>query len=285
MVRKQILCIDGGGTGGIFMHTIISKIQNEHSPTIDMIVGVSAGAIIGALLATQQIESLSNTTIERYTKLMFDIKHVNGPWLGPKYDGHTKTAILQEIFGHARMRDVRIPFAVILDIVDDKPHIITSWEHPDMLLFEILDATSAVPILFPPVTINNHQYIDGGSVTNSPISVGCLLAYEYFSLVSLDDIWIMSVGLRCTDMKKSMFENHEMGLVQLVSMGMISKLMEQRSYLENLIISRILGKRYMRIECSSLGRLDDTTVQQEYIQLGNDTWDRLKVDICDYLEY
>lgn len=279
-IRKHVLSIDGGGTGGVFMFHMLYKLINEYKQyKPDLIVGVSAGAIIGAMLATGRMNSMSSEKMMEYITRTFNSEeHRKGPWFRPKYKGDIKTDILYEVFGDMLLGDVPINIAIITDIVDGSPLILTSWDHPEIPLYKALDGSSAIPVLFPPVTINDQQHVDGGAVTSSPVCIAALLGSSIFNL-PIDNIRLCSIGLSRHNTNKNKFKNDEMGIVQWMSLGIPLKLLSQRSYLENTIISQILRDNYLRIESTHNGRVDNLEMMDFYIRDVDKVYDANKDEI------
>ena len=283
---KNIISIDGGGTGGVFMFHMLNKIVKEYvSYKPDLIVGVSAGAIIGAMLATNRMDTLSTNKIEEYiTRTFGGEENRKGPWFRPKFKGDVKTNLLFEVFGNMKLGDVDIELAIITDIVDDVPVILTSWEHGDIPLYIALDSTSAIPVLFPPVTIDKKQYVDGGTVTTSPICISALLGSKYFD-VPISEIRMCSLGLLQKPMHQNKFKNEEMGIIQWMALGIPIKLLTQRSFLENMLLSQILGSdKYIRIESTYNGRVDNTDMFDIYLKDVEHVWNIRKDDIESFFK-
>jgi predicted acylesterase/phospholipase RssA len=281
--HKKIISIDGGGTGGVFMFHIIKKIMSHMTISPDLIVGVSAGAIVGAMLATGQMEKLSNDKIEEYIKRVFESENKKGPWFRPKYKGAEKSNLLNEIFGNTLLSEVAIDMAIIVDVIDGEPVILTTWEHGHIPLCAALDSTSAVPVLFPPVTIDGKQYVDGGTVTTSPTCIATLLGLQKFK-VPISRLDVCSIGLPTRSPTSNKFKNSDMGIVQWLSLGIPTKLFAQRSYLENMLISQLLGGRYLRIESSHYSRIDDINMLTPYLTDAGEVWDKQKADIIEFFD-
>jgi patatin-like phospholipase/acyl hydrolase len=188
-----VLCLDGGGSKCVFQYKLLSLVLAEcKDPVIDLIVGVSGGAIVGALVATGKLHSVDlESSIARFYRQRND----NGPLLAPMYDGSGKRSSILSVFGSMRMRDVDIPLAILTTKMSDGSlQIISSWEHPSVLLVDALDASSAAPIAFPPVHVPSAGgwLLDGGVLNNIPITNACLIAAEQ----NIENIRILSIG--CT---------------------------------------------------------------------------------------
>ena len=283
MESKTVLTIDGGGTCGFFSHQILRRLSLINCFKVDFIVGVSVGAILGAALSTGVLVHLDDQTIQLYTRQLFGDESTKGPWFGPKYKGVTKSAVLHMVFGDMKFGELPIPMAVVVDRVDNNPVLCRSWDpaYRDVSLVQILDATSAVPVLFPPVTINGEQYKDGGTVTSSPICVGHLVSLELFPDTSIS---LISLG---TEPRKTMtgnrFDNGDMGIVQLISLGLPMKVLTQGSSLLNELSKNILCPRFIRIEGAISARIDDVSIFAKCKEVSDSVWSDMESSIMGFL--
>ena len=97
MPSRTVLAIDGGGTCGYFSYHILRKLAEVKQFKADLIVGVSAGAILGAALSSGVLSQLDDVNVQLYTLQLFGDTSGNGPWFGPKYKGGTKSSVLRTI--------------------------------------------------------------------------------------------------------------------------------------------------------------------------------------------
>jgi patatin-like phospholipase/acyl hydrolase len=179
--------------------------------------------------------------------------------------------------------ELSIPMAIVVDRIGNSPVICRSWDplYSDIPLIHILDATSAVPVLFPPVTINGEQYIDGGTATNSPICVGHLVGMELFPD---DQISLMSVGTEARHIPEGhRFDNSKMGIIQLISLGLPMKVLTQGSTLVNELTMSILGPRFIRIEGNVSSHIDDTAIYDKCTDAAKQIWQVMEPAISDFL--
>lgn len=84
---------------------------------------------------------------------------------------------LKRIFGNAKMGDVKVPLCIVVsDVYTGRPVYVTSWGHPEALIWEVLAASTAV---FPVAAAQeirslgtgNRLYVDGGWGNNCPHDV------------------------------------------------------------------------------------------------------------------
>ncbi|MBN1822044.1 MAG: patatin-like phospholipase family protein [Prolixibacteraceae bacterium] len=153
--------LSGGGARG-FAHLGILQYLKEKGIYPDIISGVSAGAIVGAFIASgkepfETLEILAKGGFLKYTKIHLPV------------DGLLKLDGLKELFikeiEQQNIEELKIPLIVgatnlnlgKVDFFDQGP------------IHEIVLASSSIPVLFSPVNYNGFQYVDGGVLNNLPV--------------------------------------------------------------------------------------------------------------------
>ena len=140
----------------------------------------------------------------------------------------------------------------------------------------------AIPVLFPPVHINNQRFIDGGTVTSKPTCIAYMLACQIFTRV--DRIWVLSIGTNNTPSEEDdRFSNNEMGIIQLLSMGLPMKILNQGSSMVNTLVESLLGERYFRIDTQIDGSIDDVNIHEACIRASEHKWEGTKVILEKWL--
>jgi len=156
----------GGGAARGFAHIGVIKALEAQGIYPDIVVGTSAGSVVGALYAA------GNTGFQ-LQKLAMEMDEASiSDWAVPlfrKNTGVLKGEALQSYVNKAvnnlPMEKLKIPFgAVATDLKDGKP-ILFQRGNTGMAV----RASSAVPGVFQPVTINGHTYVDGGLVAPVPV--------------------------------------------------------------------------------------------------------------------
>ncbi|MFO7935840.1 MAG: patatin-like phospholipase family protein [Bacteroidales bacterium] len=157
------IILSGGGARG-YAHAGILKALNESGIHPDVISGVSAGAIVGALYADgktpEEIYEIfgGDNSIFQYVRLSV-----------PK-SGFLRAAGLREnlsrYLGSKTFEDLKLPLYIAA----------TDLNRGEVVYFnsgEILDkviASASIPLLFEPVKIEDHYYVDGGVMDSFPVS-------------------------------------------------------------------------------------------------------------------
>lgn len=156
----------GGGAARGFAHIGVIKALEAQGIYPDIVVGTSAGSVVGALYAA------GNTGFQ-LQKLAFDMDEAAiSDWAMPlfgKSTGVLKGEALQSYVNKAvnnqPMEKLKIPFgAVAADLKNGQP-ILFQRGNTGMAV----RASSAVPGVFQPVTIGGHTYVDGGLVAPVPV--------------------------------------------------------------------------------------------------------------------
>lgn len=290
LTKKRIVCLDGGGTKGYFTMHVLQHMTDIHDK-IDLLVGVSIGAIIGALVAINKldidVDSLAEYIDTIFTKHQPD-DQTTRPLIKPQFDGVSKTKVLQTLFGDRTLGSVTIPLAILVDTVrtcGTEPMIFKSWDenHATLSLVQLLDATSAVPVQFPTVAIDGIHYLDGGVVSSSPVCISYFVGAELFHT---DTIHILSIGTHppdasCNDTRGSITN---MGLLHFLSAGYHKHLHERCSILMNRLVGNFLGPgRYLRISCAMTAAIDDVTIDQQCRHLADVMWEQHREDIHTFM--
>ena len=157
------LVLSGGGVRG-FAHAGILKGLEEQGIRPDVISGVSAGAIVGALYADgyspdEMMEIFSEG------KSFFEYAKISVPKMGLfKTVGLKKN--LEKYLKSDKIEDLEIPiFIAATNLASGQIVHFNSGE----LIPRVL-ASASIPVLFEPVVIEGTPYVDGGVMDNFPVS-------------------------------------------------------------------------------------------------------------------
>ncbi|TVQ14357.1 MAG: hypothetical protein EA361_08035 [Bacteroidetes bacterium] len=155
---KTGVVFSGGGTRG-FAHFGVLKAMNEAGIAPDIICGVSAGAVAGALYADgmDPEEALDELTSQRLLKYIdFAI-----PRTGLiKLNGFEKA--MKKLLKAQNYEDLNIPLKVFAVNINSAEY--HCFEEGPLAI--TIKASISIPILFPPVKIDGEFYCDGGVINN-----------------------------------------------------------------------------------------------------------------------
>ena len=158
---KLGLALSGGGARG-FAHLGVYKAMQELGIKPNIISGTSAGAIAGLIFA-------SGHSAEEGLKFFQDRKLLDfARPLVSKTGIMTMTGMekrLSEFIHVETFEELQIPLVVTATNINlgIPTHFSTGKVVPCVL------ASCSIPIVFVPVTINHHQYSDGGVFMNLPV--------------------------------------------------------------------------------------------------------------------
>ncbi|MEA1939491.1 MAG: patatin-like phospholipase family protein [Candidatus Caldatribacteriota bacterium] len=205
---KVGLVLGGGGARGLAHIGVLKVLERENIP-IDFIVGTSMGAILGASYALERdinkIEKITN----KYSKLnkfsidltfskqnkkerVFFLRkmsnflkrgYILNLELRKRYlnDGEDMKTIIQELIDNKFFKDTKIPFtAVAADLVKGEKVVLNKGKLSDAIL-----ASSSIPGMFPPVTLDKKILVDGGVVSVVPVDVAYSLGATFVIAVNV----------------------------------------------------------------------------------------------------
>lgn len=158
---KTGLVLSGGAARG-FAHLGVLKALREAGINPDIVSGVSAGAIVGAFYCDgfepeEIMELFNNSKIFRFVKLEFNKQ------------GLLNISGLRKVLrNNLRTRNIEdLPRTLIIsatDINEGNTRYFTEGE-----IVSAVIASSSIPLIFKPVIIDGHTYVDGGIRNNLPV--------------------------------------------------------------------------------------------------------------------
>ncbi|MBK9122944.1 MAG: patatin-like phospholipase family protein [Chloroflexi bacterium] len=203
MTRPKIaLVLGGGGSRGV-AHIGVLQVLTRESIPIDIIVGTSMGAIIGALYAAgNPPEHLAERVGEFQGTRVF-----SNPFSARSRQNRIAD-VLRHQLGSIRFSQLKVPMVVTaVDLVSGQEVVIDTGE-----VVPALVASAAVPGAFPPVPSNGMQLADGGVIDSVATGVayergfssqdgGRIVAVDVYPPLNNDHSWgdplsqIMGIGL------------------------------------------------------------------------------------------
>lgn len=176
----KIALVLGGGAARGFAHVGVIKALEAQNIFPDIIVGTSAGAVVGALYAAGyngfELQQLSMQMEESQVS----------DWSMPNR-GLLKGEALQDFINRAvkqrTLEKMKMLFAVVATDLNSGEMIVFRTGNTGMAV----RASSSVPGLFQPVSINGHDYVDGGLVAPVPVRVARSLGADFIIAVDISD--------------------------------------------------------------------------------------------------
>ena len=178
---KIALALGGGAARG-FAHIGVIKALETQGIYPDIIVGTSAGSVVGALYAS------GSTGFELQRQAMEMDEATISDWALPlfsKSSGVLKGEALQDYVNKAvrnqPMEKLKIPFgAVATDLNTGKPILFRRGNTG-----QAVRASSSVPGVFQPVRIGEHVYVDGGLVAPVPVRFAREMGADFIIAVNI----------------------------------------------------------------------------------------------------
>lgn len=184
----------GGGAARGLAHLGVLKVLEEHRIPVDLIVGTSVGALVGGVYATNRDavgtekrfrefifskafkrarfdflkesrearRGVMSRVVTLFKKgIFYSFSVAKTSWVSAEYFEHNINALLDDI----AIDQVAIPFhAVAADMLTGD--LVTLSQGG---LRRAVSASSAVPGLLPPVSVDGRLLIDGGWVAQNPV--------------------------------------------------------------------------------------------------------------------
>lgn len=177
----KIALVLGGGAARGFAHIGVIKALEAQGIVPDMVVGTSAGSVVGALYAA----GMSGFDIQKVALGMK--KEMVADWTLPDR-GVLKGEALQD-FINEKVKNLSIqklprPLGVVA----------TDLQNGEMVLFRqgntgmAVRASSAVPGVFQPVNINGRDYVDGGLTSPVPAQAARTMGADFVIAVDISNV-------------------------------------------------------------------------------------------------
>ena len=161
--REFGLVLSGGGSRG-FAHAGVIRAIGEAGLAIDMIAGVSVGAIIGAAFAlTEDFDARVRSLQERFKKAFRDYTL---PYVSLTR-GRRYNRMLQTVFGDTTIEDLWIPYFCVSSNITRADIVV----HRTGPVWWSVRASGSLPGLVPPVVHNGELLCDGCLLNNLPMDV------------------------------------------------------------------------------------------------------------------
>ncbi len=160
-IEPKVALVLGGGSAKGFAHVGVIRVLEQEKIPIHMIIGTSAGSLIGGIYASNpdsfQLE-WSAYKIDKNDIVDISIVYSKiGPVQGAKLE-----AFVEQTVKSKKIEDTKIPFyPIATDLYTGETVILEKGS-----LAKAVRASSAIPGIFVPVVFGNRTLVDGG-VTNN----------------------------------------------------------------------------------------------------------------------
>lgn len=168
----------GGGAARGFAHVGVIKALEAQGIVPDIVVGTSAGAVVGALYAAGH----SGFELQRLVLQMEDGRFSD--WSLPDrgvIKGEALQNFVNQAVGQRPLEKLGKLLAVVAtDLQSGEPVVFRSGNTG-----MAVRASSSVPGLFQPVAINGREYVDGGLVSPVPVHTARTLGADFVIAVDI----------------------------------------------------------------------------------------------------
>jgi NTE family protein len=166
LLRRRVgLVLGAGGAKGL-AHIGAVRSFERAGLRVDMLAGTSMGAIVATLVAlgwsSERLHELAERVRRNFRRLLIDI-HLSGSLLR----GAKKRTLLAELTDGKTFEDLSVPLWIVTaDLALQREFV---FDGGDLAI--ALDATSAIPTIFPVVPFEERQLVDGWVVNPLPADV------------------------------------------------------------------------------------------------------------------
>lgn len=177
----------GGSLGAVQVGMLQALTELEVFP--DLVVGTSVGSLNGAVVALDP-RGAARRLSYIWPRITRQMVFPGGPLaqIRTLQRGRThlfpntglQAVISSYLHAQSTFTDLALPFGVVTtDVATATPYVLSEGD-----LLQALLASTAIPGIFPPVTVDSRELYDGGVVANVPVTQA--LAMGARSLVILD---------------------------------------------------------------------------------------------------
>jgi NTE family protein len=208
----------GGGAARAFAHVGVIDILERNGIRPDLVVGTSAGSLVGALYAS----GMNAAELERAALTMEEATLTD--WtlpLGGKgmLRGEALARYVRQTVNGKLLQDMRLPLGILATDLGSGNGVL--FRRGDAA--QAVRASSAVPGVFSPVRIGGRDYVDGGLVAPVPVGQARAMGAEVVLAVDIsadpqgnDANGLLNVLLQTTAIMGQSINRHELAGADVV---------------------------------------------------------------------
>jgi predicted patatin/cPLA2 family phospholipase len=170
----NVLALSGGGSFGAVEVGILDRIQ---LPKYDMITGISAGGLNAGFLSyfgnsmAAGVDNLKNVYFGLTNASVYTHNTLQVPRTWSFYDTTPLRKTIDVELGKLKYEGARVPTLIGSTNLNEGVLQIFQFEkQAKMRQTDIMMATSAIPLVFPPQIIDGKYYVDGGVIANEIVN-------------------------------------------------------------------------------------------------------------------
>jgi len=165
MSRNVALVLSSGGARGIAHIGVIEELTKA-GYTITSVAGTSMGSVVGGMLAKGSLPAFTEWLLS-FTKMdvikLMDITTGHGGLI----KGEKVMKTLADLIGDINIEELSIPYScVAADLISHKEVVFTHGS-----LLQAIRASSSIPTVLLPVSVDGQLLVDGGILNPLPIDL------------------------------------------------------------------------------------------------------------------
>ncbi|MGC2871681.1 patatin-like phospholipase family protein [Ihubacter sp. mB4P-1] len=176
--KKTALVLSGGGSRGAYQCGVWQALT-ELGVQIDIVIGVSVGAINGAMVMQGDPIKTANLWREMETDMVFDIDakaqlqdYVKEFLLNRGAGTSGLQSLLREYVNEEDIRRSPVDFGLVtVEIPSMRPHYLWKEDIPRGQLYDYITASASAFPAVHPIEIDGRYFIDGGYADNLPVAM------------------------------------------------------------------------------------------------------------------
>jgi len=175
--KKTALVLGGGAARGI-AHIGVLKVFEENNIAVDMVVGTSIGALMGAVYALGLgLDNIEQTALNTTWKDLSDFALSKTGFL----EGRNLERIIERLLEERGFSDLKKELAIVTtDIENGQMVVITSGS-----LSKSIRASCSIPGIFIPARIDGRLLVDGGLRSTVPTCVARDMGADFIIAVDV----------------------------------------------------------------------------------------------------
>lgn len=157
------LVLGSGGARG-YAHIGVIEVLEEYGIKPDLIVGTSAGSIVGSIYASgKTAEELRNIALNMQ---VHDVREFNFGLQG-FLDGNKVENYVNQQVDNKSLEEMKIPMYVVATELKNGHRVVFNKGSTG----QAVRASISIPSMFVPVNIKGNEYVDGGLVSPVPVNI------------------------------------------------------------------------------------------------------------------
>jgi len=181
LVAPKIALALGGGAARGFAHIGVIKALEAHGIVLDIVVGTSVGSLVGALYASGYGGfDLQRIALQIEETLVTDWSFPNRGFI----KGEAMQAFVNQAVQNRPLDKLNKPFAAVVTDLQSGEQVVFRTGNTGMAV----RASSSVPGVFQPLTINGREYVDGGLTSPVPVRAARSMGADLVIAVDISNV-------------------------------------------------------------------------------------------------